>query len=275
VTSAIGVGSGSRQRAAALAVGVRELGAAAALLARPSSVFLWGRVTGDAVDLAMLTRALLRHDGRGRNRTVAALAGVAGIAAVDVYAAARRSAKESSVELSATTTIRRSPQEIYDFWRGLEHLSEFLAHVDEVRTTGERTSHWRVSAPFGRTVEWDAEVTEDVPGQRLCWRSTGDADVRNEGELRLEPAPRDQGTEVRVRIAYDIPGGKLGQAVARYFGEEPHQQLDDDLRRLKQVLETGEIVRSDGAPSGKRARKEFPQRPARPLSDEEAKEALA
>jgi hypothetical protein len=76
-------------------------------------------------------------------------------------------------------------------------------------------------------------------------------------------------TEVHVVLVYEIPGGKVGKAVAKYFGEEPHQQLDDDLRRLKQVLETGEVVRSDGAPWGKRAREEFPQRPAQPLSDAE------
>ena len=83
------------------------------------------------------------------------------------------------------------------------------------------------------------------------------------------PAPDGVSTEVHVVLEYDIPGGAVGKAVAKYFGEEPHQQLDDDLRRLKQVLETGEVVRSDGAPWGKRARKEFPQRPAQPLSDAE------
>jgi hypothetical protein len=82
-------------------------------------------------------------------------------------------------------------------------------------------------------------------------------------------SPDGVSTEVHVVLVYDIPGGAVGKAVAKYFGEEPHQQLDDDLRRLKQVLETGEVVRSDGAPWGKRARKEFPQRPAQPLSDSE------
>jgi uncharacterized membrane protein len=86
------------------------------------------------------------------------------------------------------------------------------------------------------------------------------------------PAPDGVSTEVHVVMAYDIPGGELGKAVAKYFGEEPNQQLDDDLRRLKQVLETGEVVRSDGAPYGKKARAEFPQRPAQPLSPEERKE---
>ena len=91
----------------------------------------------------------------------------------------------------------------------------------------------------------------------------------NAGTVWFVPAPDGVSTEVHVVLGYDIPGGTVGKAVAKYFGEEPHQQLDDDLRRLKQVLETGEVVRSDGAPWGKRARKEFPQRPAQPLSDSE------
>jgi uncharacterized membrane protein len=173
------------------------------------------------------------------------------------------------MDLMATTTIRRPRSDVYAFWRRLEELSTFMAHLDEVRSTGERTSHWTASAPFGRTVEWDAEITEDVPGERIAWRSTGDADVPNQGKVWFVPAPDGMSTEVHVLLAYDIPGGELGKAVAKYFGEEPHQQLDDDLRRFKQVIETGEVVRSDGAPWGKRARKEFPQRPAQPLSPEE------
>src|SRR5215212_1333209 len=176
---------------------------------------------------------------------------------------------ETFMELTATTTIRRPAAEVYSFWRQLENLPTFMAHLDEVRSAGDGISHWRSSAPFGRTVEWDAEIVEDVPGERIAWRSVGDADVPNQGSVRFVTAPGGDGVEVYVVLAYDIPGGSLGKAVAKYFGEEPHQQLDDDLRRLKQVLETGEVVRSDGAPWGKRARKEFPQRAAQPLSDAE------
>jgi uncharacterized membrane protein len=180
------------------------------------------------------------------------------------------------VDLSATTTIGLPASEVYTFWRELEHLPTFMAHVDDVVRSGERTSHWKVSAPFGRTVEWDATITEDVPAERIAWRSTDDADVENEGVVSFVPAPGDRGTEVHVQISYRMPAGKLGEAVARYFGEDPHQQLDDDLRRLKQVLETGEVVRSEGAPGGKRARREFPQHPAQPLTDDEfAAEVLA
>jgi uncharacterized membrane protein len=173
------------------------------------------------------------------------------------------------MHLTASTTISKPPGEVYAFWRQLENLAGFLAHVDDVRSTGETSSHWTVSAPFGRTVEWDATITDDLPEKRIAWHSTPGADVDNDGAVEFKPAPGGRGTEVHVMINYAMPGGKLGAALARYFGEEPHQQLDDDLRRLKQLLEVGEIVRSEGAPGGKRARAEFPQHPAQPLTDEE------
>ena len=176
------------------------------------------------------------------------------------------------MELTATTTVRKPVEEVYAAWRRFEDLPTFMTHLDSVTTTGERTSHWVASAPFGRSVEWDAEITEDEPGRLIRWRSLGDADVKNVGSVRFGVAPGDQGTELFVTIGYEVPAGPLGKAVARYFGEEPHQQLDDDLRRFKQVLETGEVVRSDGAPGGKQARSEFPQRPAQPLSEQERAE---
>jgi len=179
------------------------------------------------------------------------------------------------MELRSTTTVTRPPEEVYAFWQRLDQLPTFMAHLDEVRVTGERRSHWKASAPFGRDVEWDAETTDDVVGQRIAWRSLDGADVPNSGEVRFVPAPGGRGTEVHVTMSYEMPGGALGKAAAKYFGEEPAQQLDDDLRRFKQVIETGEVIRSDGAPGGKRARAEFPQHPARPLSDEELKEVLA
>jgi uncharacterized membrane protein len=154
-------------------------------------------------------------------------------------------------------------------WRHLDNLPKFMAHLEEVRPDGNGRSHWRAGGPFGRTIEWDAEITEDVPGHRIAWRSVGSADIHNEGSVQFVPAPGGRGTEVHVKLRYELPGGKLGQAVARYFGEDPRQQLDDDLRRFKQVAETGEVVRSEGAPGGKRARREFPQHPARPLTPDE------
>jgi uncharacterized membrane protein len=220
-----------------------------------------------------------RRGGSRRRRLLAVTGAIAAIAVVDLLTAVQATRKKDigsgparkggSMELTATTTIRKPTSEVYAFWRDLENLPTFMAHLEQVRTTGARTSRWTADAPFGKDVGWDAEITEEVPGEKIAWRSTGNADVPNTGSVRFVPAPDGVSTEVNVVLAYDIPGGTIGKAVAKYFGEEPHQQLDDDLRRLKQVLETGEVVRSDGAPWGKRARKEFPQRPAQPLSDAE------
>ncbi|HEU0101524.1 MAG TPA: SRPBCC family protein [Mycobacteriales bacterium] len=284
VTARVGAGVGDSQRTAALAVGARELLAAAGLLRRPGPGLLWARVLGDAVDLALLGRALqrpalparVRRFGTAtrtddRQRALTATAAVAGITLVDLYAAVSRSRGGSASELRAVTTVAKPPREVYDFWRQLSNLPTFMAHLDTVRVTGDRTSRWTATAPFGTKVDWDAVITEDLPGQRLSWRSEPGSRIANEGTVRFLRAPGDRGTEVHVSLRYSAPGGRLGKALARYAGEEPHQMLDDDLRRLKQVLETGEVVRSDGAPGGKRARREFPQHAAQPLTARELK----
>lgn len=270
---AIGVGDAPRQRAAVAVVGARELAAAAGLLGPGGPAWLWARVGGDVMDLGLLGWALKNHERRGLRRTVAALAAVAGITGVDVYAAVSRS-RRIVMDLTGSVTVVKAPEEVYALWRGLENLPSFMAHLDEVRPAGGSISHWRASAPFGRAVEWDAEIIEDVPGRRIAWRSLDGTAIGNAGDVRFMAAPGDRGTEVHVRLTYSIPAGRLGQAVARYFGEDPHQQLDDELRRFKQVAETGEVVRSEGAPGGKRARREFPQHPARPLSREELTEEV-
>jgi uncharacterized membrane protein len=284
-----GVDDSPTSRAVVPLVGARELVHAAGLLtSRRKGAWAWTRVLGDAMDLTSLGMAIAHRGGRRRRRLLAVTGAIAGITVLDLVTAVqatraqkigsvpgrRGSRKGGSMELTATTTIRKSPPEVYAFWRDLENLPTFMAHLEQVRTTGDRTSHWSAGAPFGKNVEWDAEIVEETPGEKLVWRSTGDADVPNAGTVRFVPAPDGVSTEVHVVLVYDIPGGSVGKAVAKYFGEEPHQQLDDDLRRFKQVMETGEVVRSDGAPWGKRARKEFPQHPAQPLTDAEAEEAL-
>jgi uncharacterized membrane protein len=256
--------------------GARELVHATGLLtARRVGPWAWTRVAGDAIDLATLAVAFTRGTGRHRRRLATMTGAVLAITAIDVVTAvqASRDGPTSAraarpMELTATTTIRKPVADVYAFWRRLDTFAAFMAHVDEVRVTGDRTSHWTVSGPLGQPVEWDAEIIEEVPVTTIAWRSVGDADVPNAGRVMFAAAPDGVSTEVHVSMTYDIPGGQLGRAVAWYFGEEPQRQLDGDLRRLKQVLETGSVVRSDGAPWGKRTRGEFPQRPAQPLPPE-------
>jgi uncharacterized membrane protein len=124
----------------------------------------------------------------------------------------------------------------------------------------DRRSHWKARGPAGKTVEWDAEIIDDRPNERIAWRSLEGADVENSGVVRFVKAPGGRGTEVHVEIRYSPPGGVLGAWLAKLFGEEPGQQVEDDLRALKQIMETGEVVRSEGTLGGRRAL----QRPAQP-----------
>jgi uncharacterized membrane protein len=252
-------------------VGVRELIAFAAIEAeRPQPRrALWMRVAGDAKDLALL--GLAWRDKRASTpRLIGATANVTGIAALDAYAALRASRRpeqpteEDAMHVKAAITVRKPREEVYRFWRDLENLPTFMDHVESVEGNGNGRSHWKVKAPAGATVEWDAELVEDRPGEALVWRSVEGSGVQNSGAVRFLDAPRNQGTEVHVELDYGAPGGRLGEALAKLFGEQPTQQAKDDLRRFKQVLETGFVVVSEGSPEGSTARRHLVQRPGQP-----------
>jgi uncharacterized membrane protein len=163
-------------------------------------------------------------------------------------------------------TVKRPLEEVYKFWRNLENLGRYSQHLESLTVRGKR-SHWVARAPAGKTVEWDSELVEEVPNELLAWRSLPGSEVPNEGIVWFAPAPGDRGTEVRVELRYDAPAGQPGAALAKMFGEEPDLQLRDDLRRLKQVLETGEVVLSDGSPEGA-GQGAMKQRPAQPMGAE-------
>jgi uncharacterized membrane protein len=173
------------------------------------------------------------------------------------------------MEASSTTTINAPPDTVYAAWRNVDRLPEFMDHLEAVTSTDGRTSHWVAKAPAGSTVEWDAEITEDLPGRRIAWRSVEGASVENRGVVELVPAPGGRGTEIHVSIEYTPPGGAIGATVAKLFGEEPSQQASDDLRRFKQLVETGEIARSDGTPHGVRTPDMARQRGAQPPDGED------
>ncbi|WP_307854515.1 SRPBCC family protein [Micromonospora sp. C31] len=265
-----GVDDSPAARAVIAAVGARELVHAAGLLAgrRPAG-WTWTRVAGDAVDLTLLGRTWADRCGERRRRVALTTAAIAGIAAVDLIAAVRagraRAALRRVIDMEVAVTVNRSPAEAYRFWRDLENLPRFMSHLDAVRTDDLRRSHWIARGPAGRRIEWDAEIVDDQLNRSLAWRSLPGTRVPNAGRVRFVPAPGDRGTEVRVRLRYAPPAGALGRAVAKLFGEEPEQQVRDDLRRFKQVVETGEVVRSEGSPDGISLRQQVMQRPAQPL----------
>ncbi|HET9690425.1 MAG TPA: SRPBCC family protein [Acidimicrobiales bacterium] len=267
VAKAIGL-QGGTATALLRAVGAAELAAASGLLTAPRPWQLWARVAGHTLDLGLLGVALTGRGSHDRGRLAAVTGAIAAITATDIVAALAASGDGKVVEARSATTINKPAAEVYAAWRRFDDFPRFMAHMEEVAVTGAdgRTSHWRAAGPAGTSVEWDATITDDRPGERIAWRSDDGAAVPNSGEVRFGPAPGGRGTEVHVTLRHELPGGEVGRAVARCFGEDPRQQLDDDLRRFKQIVETGEVVVSDGAPWGKRARHEFPQRPAQPMA---------
>jgi uncharacterized membrane protein len=163
----------------------------------------------------------------------------------DVYQAVgvdTTGAGEKVVRVEKFLTVNRSPQQVYEFWRNLENLPRFLHHIDSVQMTGELTSHWKASGPAGVSLEWDAEMVEDYPAQLILWRSVGDATLPNEGSVEFREAPGGRGTEVKVTIRYFPPGGVAGKAAAKLANVITAQQIEEDLKRLKQILETGETA---------------------------------
>jgi uncharacterized membrane protein len=170
----------------------------------------------------------------------------------------------------SVTTIKRPAQELYDFWHDFENLPRFMLHLELVEITGPRRSHWVARAPAGKTVEWDAEIVEDVPGERIAWRSLAGSEIPNSGSVRFVKAPGDRGTEIHVEVLFDPPAGHVGQLAAKVFGEEPSQQIRDDLRRFKQITETGEVLLSDGSPEGAGSSL-AKQHPSQPAAENEAR----
>ncbi|HEX8002035.1 MAG TPA: SRPBCC family protein [Mycobacteriales bacterium] len=270
VAKAAGVDDSATAHPVIVAVGARELVHAAGLLGSRKRRGTWAttRVLGDALDLAVLGAALRGRSGERRRRVTLATAAVAGITALDVVAAVkeRRAGRVAGgpQTFTASITVNKPRQEVYRYWRALTNLPTFMTHLVSVEATGAGRSRWTATGPAGKKVTWDAEVTDDTPGRAIAWRSLPGATAPNRGVVRFADAPGGRGTEVRVELTVEVPGGLAGRAVALLFGENPEQQVRDDLRRFKQVLETGEVVRSDGTPQGTRASRHLTQRVAEP-----------
>jgi uncharacterized membrane protein len=236
-----------------------------------SGLWLWTRLAGDLMDLALLGAAG-RSRRTDRRRLWMALGTVVGVTVVDGLASVRAhrmaggdgreggDGKEertadaaTSVRTIQTITVNRPVDEVFRFWRDFENLPEFMENLESVTVLDSRRSHWCARSLAGRKVEWDAELVEVRESELIAWRSVDGAgsDVANAGSVRFAPAPGGRGTEIHVDLQYEPPAGRLGanvaKMIAKMFGKEPGQQVMADLRRFKQVMEVGEVIRSDAS----------------------------
>lgn len=249
-------------------LGTREIASGIGILTqRHPATGAWSRVAGDAVDLALLGTAFASSKSN-RNRLAAATVAVAGVTALDVLCSQQLSRRDNAntpgaaMRVAQSITINRSPEELYRFWRDFQNLPRFMKHLESVQVVSPQTgatmgeareerSHWVAKGPAGMRVEWDAAILEDHPNELISWRSLEGATVENAGSVRFERAPGGRGTVVRVKLQYAPPAGVIGATVAKLLGEDPEWQVKDDLRRFKQVMETGEIITTEGQSAGR------------------------
>jgi uncharacterized membrane protein len=197
--------------------------------------------------------------------TVAAAAGVAwfigrrfveddsaGELISDAPASTFRGTAGRNAPIQRTVTINKPRRQLYDFYRAFENLPQFMDNLESVTRLDERRSRWNVKGPAGTSIEFVSRVTEDIPGSLIAWESEEGADVRNSGRVEFIDAPPGRGTYVRAIISYDPPGGAVGKAIAKVLQREPNVQARRDLRRFKQLMETGEVT-SSASPSGRKS----------------------
>ncbi len=148
-------------------------------------------------------------------------------------------------------TINKPTEYLYNFWHNFENLPSFMKHLQSVTLYDNNRSHWVTKAPLDNTLEWDAQIIKDEPNRLIAWTSVEDSQIEHSGFVRFQPAPGDKGTEVKLVIEYDLPGGAIGETLTKLFGENPKQQIGDELARFKMLMEAGEIATNDGQPSAR------------------------
>lgn len=141
-----------------------------------------------------------------------------------------------------SVVIDRSPEELYRFWRNLENLPQFTTHLKSITVLDDKHSHWVAEAPAGMKVEWDAEIINDVPNELIGWRSLPDSDIPNAGSVHFDKMGEGHGTLVRIELEYMPPGKQIGAALAKLSNTAPSQTIEQDLRRFKQLMETGQVT---------------------------------
>jgi len=257
VARLIGVKDADNHTGLMRACGLREISAGIGLLTDPKPTgFAVARVAGDMMDLALLANTL-RSPQNDRGRTALATAAVVGVGLLDVLASeelanttpkvAHPARDTRRLQIRKSVTVNRPVDEVYAFWRNFENLPQFMKHLDRVQDTGEGRSRWSAGSSAGMSVEWETEIVTDRPNELISWHTIGVSDLTGQGTVEFRPAPGGRGTEVRANITYEPPGGALGARIARLFRDVPGVKIENQLNVFKQIMETGEEVRSDAS----------------------------
>jgi uncharacterized membrane protein len=235
--------------------GLRELGVGMGILAsQEPSRWIKARVAGDALDLALLKSAY-GSDEANRFKLTAATAAVTAITAADIVCAREttRAAERtgpSRIRVESSMAINKPPEECYRVWSDFDNMPCFMRHLENVRKTGERTSHWKMKRFAMKSYEWDSEITRDEPGELIEWRSMG-GDIENSGSIHFEPRISGRGTVVRLVMEYAPPTAGTGGLGAKLLKSLSEHSVREDLRRFKSFIECGEIPTTDGQSSGR------------------------
>ena len=206
-------------------------GAVAAAAAAGAAAFLWGRKTQDPeADVDLISDApphVLRGD-------------------------AARQVQGSDTYVGRTVTVGKPREELYAVWKDFTRFPSFMDNVESVERLDGGRSRWSIKGPGGKTVELVTRIVEDVPGKRIAWESEEDSDIDTAGIVEFDDAPPDRGTYVRLLMSYDPPGGAIGRGIAKLMQREPSVQARRDLRRFKQLMETGELT-TNASPSARKS----------------------
>lgn len=225
----------------------------------------WDRAISIGIGSALVVYALKHKRQMGSMTTgIGLLArGVAGVCpgyAATGFRTLRDDAPERAlsgsggVRLKESVTIAAPPDEVYGFWTDYDNLPSFIRHLVGVERLGEGRTRWTMRGPAGLPLQWDAEIINEIPSELIAWKSLPGADVVSAGSVTFKPSRRG-GTVVTVNMQYDAPAGRVGRAIGWLAGYVPSSELREDLRRLKQMIEAGELSSTAEQPSGPRSRK--------------------
>lgn len=222
-----------------VACGLRQLACGLGILTQEEPApWIKARIAGDAVDLAALGCGAVLPGSGGRRIAINAAA-VAGITALDVYCSRELAAQGRRLpprHLTSSIDIDRTPAELYRFWRDVANLPRVMPHLKSVKVIDATRSQWVAGGESGTRIEWESEIIDDVPGERIAWRSCDGEILFNAGSVQFAPAPGG-GTRVRVDLLYELPAGTFGAALARLLGQDPGEVVRTDLAALKAMME--------------------------------------